>query len=212
MPRRPRFFVPGQPLHVVQRGNNRSAIFASDEDYFVFRDCFVDACGRHQCSVHAYVLMTNHVHLLMTPRSEDGVASVMQAVGRRYVRYFNDTYGRTGSLWEGRYRATLIDSQEYLFTCYRYIEMNPVRAGLVAHPRQYPWSSYGANALGQPDPLVTMHEQWHALGDNSERRQEEYRGLFDQILDEQAVTRIRCATGVRRGRTGSDQGQTGVRP
>jgi len=145
----------------------------------------------------------------MTPQSEDGVASVMQAVGRRYVRYFNDTYSRTGSLWEGRYRATLIDSERYLFTCYRYIEMNPVRAGLVSHPRQYPWSSYGANALGQPDPLVTTHAHWYALGESSERRQEEYRGLFDHVLDEQAVTSVRGATRVRRG---SDGGQTGVRP
>jgi putative transposase len=129
----------------------------------------------------------------------------MQAVGRRYVRYFNDSYGRTGSLWEGRYRATLIDSERYLFTCYRYIEMNPVRAGLVPHPRQYPWSSYRANALGQPDALIAAHEQWYALGDDNERRQEAYRGLFDQVLDEQVVTQIRGATRVR---PGSDRGQT----
>jgi putative transposase len=205
VPRRPRFFVPEQPLHIVQRGNNRCAIFARDEDYFVFRECFADACGRYGCSVHAYVLMTNHVHLLMTARSAAGVAAAMQAVGRRYVRYFNDSYGRTGSLWEGRYRATLIDSERYLFTCYRYIEMNPVRAGLVSHPRQYPWSSYRANALGQPDALVAAHEQWCALGDDNERRQEAYRGLFDQVLDDQVVTQIRGATRVR---PGSDRRQT----
>ena len=166
-------------------------IFTRDEDYFVFRDCFADACLRHDCLVHAYVLMTNHVHLLVTPRAEDSIPFVMQSVGRRYVRYFNDRYLRTGTLWEGRYRAALIDSDRYLFSCYRYIEMNPVRAGLVSHPRQYRWSSYGANALGQPDALVAPHERLRALGEDSEGRTAAYRGLFDQILDEQEVTHIR---------------------
>lgn len=193
MPRRPRFFVPEQPLHVVHRGNNRCATFTRDEDYFVFRDYMADACRRHDCVVHSYVLMTNHVHLLMTPRSEGGMASAMQSVGRRYVRYFNDRYARTGTLWEGRYRTTQIDSDKYLFTCYRYIEMNPVRAGLVSHPRQYRWSSYAANALGQPDVLVVPHNQFCALGETNEHRRTAYLSLFDQVVDEQEVTRIRCA-------------------
>ena len=195
--------MPEQPLHVIQRGNNRCAIFTRDEDYFVFRDCFADASRRHDCMVHAYVLMPNHVHVLMTPRVRHGVATVMQAVGRRYVRYFNDKYRRTGSLWEGRYRATLIDSERYLLTCYRYIEMNPVRAGLVSHPHEYRWSSYGANALGQPDSLVVPHEQLCALGVDGECRQATYRALFDEVLDEQAITRIRnAAWGGARSQTG----------
>ena len=206
VPRQPRFFVPEQPLHVVQRGTNRCAIFTKDEDYFVFRDCFADACRRHDCLVHAYVLMTNHVHLLVTPRSEGAVTSVMQSVGRRYVRYFNDRYRRTGTLWQGRYRARLIDSDQYLFTCYRYIEMNPVRAGIVSSPHQYRWSSYGANALGQPDALVAPHEYLFALGDSSESRQAAYRALFDQPLDEQAITHIRGTDSIVRAgvRVGSE--------
>jgi putative transposase len=207
VPRQRRFFVPEQPLHVIQRGNNRCTIFTRDEDYLVFRDRFADACRRYDCLVHAYVLMTNHVHLLMTPRAENSIASVMQSVGPRYVRYFNDRYGRTGTLWEGRYRAALIDSDRYLFSCYRYIEMNPVRAGLVSHPRQYRWSSYSANALGQPDVLVAPHERLCALGDDSERRTAAYRALFDQVLDEQEVTHLRGAGSIWRAR-----GQAGVPP
>lgn len=194
MPRQPRFFVPEQPAHVIQRGNNRCAIFNTDDDRFVFRDCFTDACHHHDCQVHAYVLMTNHVHFLMTPKHERGIARVMQTVGRRYVLYFNRKHGRTGTLWEGRYRATSIDTERYLFTCYRYIELNPVRAGLVAHPRLYRWSSYGANALGQRDPLVTPHDRLAALGDSNERRQVAYRALFDEAVDEEAIVRIRRAT------------------
>ena len=194
MSRQPRFVVPGQPLHVIQRGNNRSAIFASEADYYVFRDCFVEACHHYECLVHAYVFMTNHVHFLMTPRTEGGIGYVMQAVGRRYVKYFNRRHERTGGLWEGRYRATLIDSDRYLLTCYRYIEMNPVRARLVAHPRQYCWSSYGANALGNGDPLVETHERYLALGDSREGRTTAYRALFRQVLDERTLSEIREAT------------------
>jgi putative transposase len=164
MARLPRYAVPGQPQHVIQRGNNRAVLFATAPDYQFFRDCLKTACEHHGCQIHAYVFMTNHVHLLMTPQTEDGIGKVMQSVGRRYVQYFNFTYGRTGTLWEGRYKATLIDTERYLLTCYRYIELNPVRAGLVAGPGEYPWSSYGANALGRYDPLVTLHGQYLGLG------------------------------------------------
>ena len=194
MTRQPRFIVPGQPLHVIQRGNNRSAIFASEADYRVFWEWVSAACNRNDCLVHAYVFMTNHVHLLMTPASADGIGSVMQSVGRRYVHHFNRKHDRTGTLWEGRYRATLIDSEHYLLTCYRYIELNPVRAGLVANAAQYRWSSYGANALGLHDPLVTPHELFRALGYDDESRMAAYRALFRDTLDARTLSEIREAT------------------
>ena len=192
--RQPRFVVPDQPQHVIQRGNNHSEIFADESDYVRFHNWLSGACHRHGALVHAYVFMTNHVHLLLTPRAQNAIASVMQSVGRRYVRYFNDKYERTGTLWEGRYRATLIDTEEYLFTCYRYIELNPVRAGLVAHPRQYRWSSHGANALGRHDPLIVPHERYQALGRNAKSRAAEYRGMFHSVLDERTIADIREAT------------------
>ena len=149
MPRKPRYVIPGQPQHVIQRGNNRCPIFITDDDYGCFGRYLREACSRQGCHVHAYVFMTNHIHLLVTPGSEDSIAKAMQSVGRRYVQYFNTTYQRTGTLWEGRYKATLIDSENYLFTCSRYIELNPVRANMVNHPSEYMWSSYRANALGK---------------------------------------------------------------
>ena len=127
MARHPRFVIPGQPQHVIQRGNNREVIFAADQDYRFYLEKLKEACDRHQCDVHAYVLMSNHVHLLMTPHQEEGIGKVLQALGRSYVQYFNYSYGRTGTLWEGRYKATLIDSDNYLLSCCRYIELNPVR-------------------------------------------------------------------------------------
>ena len=137
MPRQPRYALAGFPQHVIQRGNNRSATFYAEQDYRVYLECLAEACHVHETALHAYVLMTNHVHLLMTPGKTNGLAKVMQSLGRRYVRYVNDTYRRTGTLWEGRYKASVIDTEHYLLACYRYIEMNPVRAGLVAHPADY---------------------------------------------------------------------------
>jgi putative transposase len=194
MARLPRYAVPGQPQHVIQRGNNRAVLFAAAPDYQFFRDCLQGACEHHGCQVHAYVFMTNHVHLLMTPQTGGGIGKVMQSVGRRYVQYFNFTYGRTGTLWEGRYKATLIDTERYLLTCYRYIELNPVRAGLVAAPGEYSWSSYGANALGRYDPLVTMHNQYLGLGADPNTRQAAYRALFQTAIDGLTLRAIRDAT------------------
>ncbi len=194
MARLPRYAVPGQPQHVIQRGNNRSVLFAADTDHRIFLDCLKTACEHYGCQVHAYVLMTNHVHLLMTPENKTGIGKVMQSVGRRYVQYFNFTYGRTGTLWEGRYKATLIDTEPYLLTCYRYIELNPVRAALVEHPCQYRWSSYCANSLGQPDPLIAPHWQYLALGSSAAERQSAYRALFGNDIDDQTLREIREAT------------------
>jgi len=194
MPRLPRYNAPGFPQHVIQRGNNRCACFAVDQDYRFFRDCLSTACEKYGCRIHAYVFMTNHVHLLMTPSTESGIGQVMQSVGRRYVGHFNSTYGRTGTLWEGRYKATVVETESYLFACYRYIELNPVRAGLVENPRAFPWSSHGANAFSERDSLVSPHEHYTRLGRHDTARQAAYRGFFDVPLDETTVTVIRDAT------------------
>jgi putative transposase len=194
MPRLPRYVLPGHPQHVIQRGNNRCPIFVAEEDYGCFRHHLNEACVRHDCRIHAYTLMTNHVHLVMTPGKEDSLARVLQSVGRRYVQYFNTTYRRTGTLWEGRYKATVIDSERYLLTCYRYIELNPVRANMVQHPGEYPWSSYAANALGKPDSLLTPHALYQTLGNLPEQRQAAYRALFEVHIDDKALDEIRQAT------------------
>jgi len=138
--------------------------------------------------------MTNHIHLLLTPWREESIGIMMQSVGRRYVQYFNATYRRTGTLWEGRYKATLIDSEDYLFTCYRYIELNPVRANMVSHPGEYLWSSYYANALGRGDKLVKHHESYNALGKVPSERQEAYRRMFSAHMDEKTLEDIRQST------------------
>ena len=194
MPRLPRYAPPGVPQHVIQRGNNRCACFAVDADYRFFRDCLSAACEKVGCRIHAYVFMTTHANLLVTPSTETAIAQVMQSVGRRYVGYFNSTYRRTGTLWEGRYKATVIEAESYLFACYRYIELNPMRAGMADDPRAYPWSSYGANAVGERDRLVSPHEVYTRLGHHDAARQAVYRGLFDIPLDETTVTAIRNAT------------------
>ncbi len=137
MARLPRLVLPGQPHHVIQRGNNRSAIFFNEADYHFYLECLGAAIATYKAEIHAYVLMTNHVHLLVTPSSGEAIGRVMQSVGRRYVRYVNTVYRRTGTLWEGRFRSSLIDSDRYLFTCMRYIELNPVRAGIAGSPQDY---------------------------------------------------------------------------
>jgi putative transposase len=192
--RQPRYALPGLPQHVTHRGHNRSPMFVAVEDYLLFRDSLLWACARHECDLHAYVLMTNHVHLLLTPRTGDGIPKMMQALGVRYVRYFNATYRRTGTLLENRYRATVVESDRYLLHCHRYIELNPVRAGIVADPAQYPWSSFRRNALDLPDPLVTPHPLYQALGADAARRCSEYRALCQSAVDDTTLRAIRVAT------------------
>ena len=194
MPRLPRYVLPGQPQHVIQRGNNRELIFADEEDYRYYLDRLKAAASRHQVDIHTYVLMTNHVHLLVTPWSQQGIGGMMQGVGRYYVQYFNHRYGRTGTLWEGRYKATLVDSEAYLLTCYRYVELNPVRARMVEHPAEYPWSSYRHNALGGDDSLITPHPLYSALGSDEEGRRSAYRALFESHIDGKTLDEIRAAT------------------
>ena len=189
-----RFVLPGEPQHVIQRGNNKDIVFARDDDYRFYLRKLEEACAEHDTQVHAYVLMTNHVHFLMTPLEMNGISKVMQSLGRVYVRYFNDSYGRTGTLWEGRYRATLVDSEAYLLTCYRYIELNPVRAGMVEHPADYPWSSFRYNALGQDNSLITPHDVYLRQGRGEESRRANYNSLFDTRIPAATLEEIRIAT------------------
>lgn len=194
MARLPRFFLPNQPLHVIQRGNNRAPTFAANEDFQFYLRCLQEAAEAHSLSIHAYVLMTNHVHLLVTPETDSSLSKTMQSLGRRYVQYFNHAYGRTGTLWEGRFKSTLIDSERYFLTCMRYIEMNPVRAGMVAHPDDYAWSSYPANAWGKDDALLMPHDLYLRLGADGAERQAAYRTLLLEQVDKAAEDAIRDAT------------------
>ncbi len=195
MARLPRYTVLGQPQHIIQRGNNRQAIFKKKADYEFYLDKLHDAADKYECEIHAYVLMTNHVHLLVTPQTENGISKMMQVIGRYYVQYFNTRYERTGTLWEGRYKATLIDTTNYLLTCMRYIELNPVRAkGLVKRPADYPWSSYACNALGEANDIITAQLEYKRLGKTCHERQTCYRKLFRSKLPEETLTTIREAT------------------
>ncbi len=192
MPRKPRFFLGDVPTHVVQRGNNRQAIFFTDNDYRAYLGWVAEAALRWNCAVHAYVLMTNHVHLLMTPQDTEGVSRLMQYVGRRYVPYVNHEYQRTGTLWEGRFKSSLVQAQSYLLACYRFIELNPVRAAMVEAPGDYPWSSYRANALGEKNPFLVAHACYLALGRSGIERQTSYQMLFSTHLDEHLIKQMRA--------------------
>ncbi len=194
MARLPRFVLPGYPQHVIQRGINRQPILVDEADYWFLWEKLSTAAGRFHCDVHAYCLMPNHFHLLLTPWQEDGIGKLMQFVGRYYVQYFNRRYDRSGTLWEGRYRATLLDPIAYLIPCSRYVELNPVRAGLVSDHADYDWSSYSCNATGREDALITPHPQYMSLGRTSKARHTTYRKSFRQPLGEPLLARIREAT------------------
>jgi len=189
-----RYFVADQPLHVIQRGVDRQAVFFRPDDYARYRDWLIAAAGEYGCAVHAYVFMTNHVHLLLTPSHEESLPRTLQSLGRRYVRYINWSHKRTGTMWEGRYRAAPIDSDAYFLACCRYIELNPVRARMVAHPRDYEWSSYRAHADGLKDPLVSDHPLYRRLGRTAAERQRDYRSLFRAKLADDFVAALRAAT------------------
>ena len=193
MPRKPRFYQPGMPVHVFQRGHNKEPVFFNDEDYLVYLRLLkesAEACG---CLVHAYVLMTNHVHLLVTPKSTTAISTLFQSIGRHFVPYMNKAYHRRGSLWEGRHKGNIIESEAYFLSCMRYIEMNPVRAGMVDHPAKYRWSSYASNAQGVDNAIIRMHEQYLALGITPEDRQAAYRGLFAIKTDANELEMIRAS-------------------
>lgn len=194
MPRRPRLDVPGVAQHLVQRGNNRNVCFFSDQDYPVYLDKLRIYAKTHGVKVHAFVLMTNHIHLLVTPTKTKAISLMMQALGRDYVMYVNRNYDRTGSLWDGRFKSSVIDSERYFLTVCRYIELNPVRANMVEHPAEYLWSSYKGNALGIPIKLISHHDIYQNLGRTSLERQYQYRQLFKQIIPQNTLENIRSAT------------------
>lgn len=193
MARKPRFTLPGIPQHVIQRGNNREPCFFAVEDYHRYLDDLKEAADKNNAAIHAYVLMTNHVHLLVTPGQSFSISHMMQDLGRKYVRYINHCYHRTGTLWEGRYKASLVDSEAYLLTCMRYIEMNPVRANMVAHPGEYQWSSYMTNAQGKINQMIKEHPLYTALGKDVESKQYAYRELFRADMDKEELHEIRDA-------------------
>jgi putative transposase len=193
MPRRARIALAGVPLHVIQRGNNRQACFFSDDDYRYFLEQ-LSQCAQHAgCAIHAYVLMTNHVHMLLTPGEENAAGRLMKLLGQRYVQYVNRRYRRSGTLWEGRFRSCVVDDEAYLLGCSRYIELNPVRAGMVKHPREYPWSSYRMNAQGKTDGLIQAHPIYTALGSQPQERRAAYCDLFRDELEAGFIEGIRRA-------------------
>lgn len=191
MARLPRISPIGIPQHIVQRGNNRQICFGSEEDMACYVHWLAEYATELKVDIHAWVLMTNHVHLLVTPRAEKAVSSMMQALGRRYVRYFNRTYKRSGTLWEGRFRAGLVQAGDYLLACQRYIELNPVRAGMVDDPSAYVWSSYSAHAFGLTVAMHSPHEEYLQLALDNASRQAAYRALFKAHLEPGMVASIR---------------------
>jgi len=193
MSRKPRFFLPNVPVHAIQRGNNRQAIFFDDADYKAYLNWLKVAADKYSCKIHSYILMTNHVHLLVTPETSDGLSRLFQYVGRFYVSYINKTYGRTGTLWEGRYKANIVEEARYLLNCSRYIELNPVRAGMVKSPEKYRWSSYKTNALGVEDSLLTPHPLYLQLGSKDGVRWLAYQELFKTSLDTSVLDDLRAS-------------------
>jgi len=191
MARLPRLNIPGIPQHIVQRGNNKQVCFFEEQDYAVYLDKLKEYSRKYQVDVHSYVLMTNHVHLLVTPKDANGVSRLIQSLGRYYVRYINQTYNRTGTLWEGRFKSTLVDSEKYFLIVSRYIELNPVRAGMVEHPVEYPWSSYQYNAVGKSIAVITPFSCYLSLGKTKKKRQAAYRALFDYQIPDYALQEIR---------------------
>lgn len=194
MPRRPRSDLAGFPLHLIQRGNNRSACFFTGADRVEYLLWLGRYASRFAVAIHAWVLMDNHVHLLVTPPTPGHASRLMQALGRRYVRYVNESYDRSGTLWEGRFRACAVHSEDYLLVCMRYIELNPVRAGLARSPDEYRWSSYRGNASGRADPLLTEHPLYTGLAAAPAERLIAYRQLFAEHIGDPELAEIRGAT------------------
>jgi len=194
MARLPRISPVDVPVHIIQRGNNRQVCFAAEEDYEAYVGWLSEYAKKYMVDVHAWVLMSNHVHLLCTPRRGGSLSLLMQSLGRRYVRYFNHEYQRSGTLWEGRYKSCLIQEELYLLEVYRYMELNPVRAEMVAGPGDYRWSSYQVNGLGRKSSLCTPHQVYLALGVNSVERRKAYRALFERHVEGELLEEIRANT------------------
>jgi len=187
MPRKPRFFLPDVPVHAIARGNDKNNVFKSDDDKKFYISCLQQASDRYSTSIHAYVLMDNHVHLLISSCEAINISKFMQHIGRLYVPYFNRKYSHTGTLWEGRFKASIIDDENYLLSCYRYIELNPVRAGMVESPERYPWSSYSVNAFEYDNSLVKQHEVYQRLGLTNKERANVYKDGFNSFVNLDSV-------------------------
>jgi len=197
MTRIARIVVPGETMHIIQRGNNNQPIFFHDTDYQQYLNMLKCSAPGNGCSIHAYALMENHVHLLLTPARWDGVSRMMQVVGRSYARYVNKQYNRSGTLWDGRYKSSLIESFHYLLPCSLYVEFNPVRTGIVKQPGDYRWSSYACNALGRNNELITLHPVYELLGDDHASRSQAYRKMSAELL---------CMADIERFRRGTEKG------
>jgi len=193
MARQPRLVLPDQPHHVLQRGNDNQPIFRDDDDHRRFLEFLRESAKFYRVAIHAYVLMPNHVHLLATPSDEDGLAAMMQKVGRLYVPWFNNKYGRSGTLFQGRFRTSVIDANAYFLACVRYIELNPQRSQLAFDPLEYPWSSYAHHAGVRPDPLITDHAKYWELGNTPFQREAAYIELAQQGMSGQELDAINAA-------------------
>jgi putative transposase len=194
MPGSLRLILPGVAVHLIQRGNNRAICFRNDSDYLVYLAHLRQLSDKYECALHAYCLMPNHVHLLLTPAAAEACTTLMRDLGQRYVQYFNARHERSGTLWEGRFRSCLVESARYVLACYRYIELNPVRAGMVHYPEGYLWSSYAVNGGMRSDPLITPHPEFAALAAHGEERSASYRALCDGLVDAPLQQTIRDAT------------------
>ena len=194
MPRRARLAIANVAWHIIQRGNNRSACFFTEEDYLFYLYLLEKKSVKYRCAIHAYCLMTNHVHLLLTPDEASGPSLMMKHLGQCYVQYINRTYQRSGTLWEGRFKSCLAQDENYALHCYRYIELNPVRARMTSHPKDYRWSSFSHNGGGLENVLVTAHSRYLSLGDKAPQRQKAYRSLVESGVSEELVSSIRSAT------------------
>jgi putative transposase len=190
MPRKPRFYLPGVPVHIVHRGHSRSAVFFEDQDYSTYAYWLRKAAEKYKLSVHAFVLMTNHVHLLVTAQLGKDVSLFMQYIGRRYVPYMNYKYGKSGSIWEGRYKASLVQEETYFLSVMRYIELNPVRAAMVESPSHYRWSSFCHNAGIRDLKLIEYHAVYESLGVDKMSRAKAYKELFSGHLDKASMKKI----------------------
>jgi putative transposase len=194
MARLPRYTIKNQPQHIIQRGLKGQEILIDNEDYEFYWGSLISSAEANRLKIHAYVLMPDQVNLLASPANENSVSRTLQSLGRKYVQHFNAKYQASGTLWEGRYRATVLDSKDYLLTCSRYIELSPVRAGLVKHPREYDWGSYGYNAMGYEDPLITEHRLYSQLATDQQQSYQAYRALFKKRISIAELETIREAT------------------
>ena len=190
MARLPRYTIINQPQHIIQQSRDGQKIFHQEQDYQYFHDCLEAAAYNYNLRIHAYALLPDHVQVLASPGNPDSISRTVQSIGRNYVQYFNESYDTEGTLWDGRYRATVLDDKPYLLTCSRYIETTPVRTGLVAKPKEYAWSSYAHNALARQDPMITPHREYLRLGATPAERSKAYRALFKKKLSDETVDTI----------------------